>query len=615
MKSNNVLLAICLIVGSGAISSCAMHAHAIGHGVVRPNTASFTKSLAGYKVRLVAVSDNQFGPQIRVADHAWTPDGAPYQGPEARIAMRTETFSPNGGVRRSFFFELQEPQQKTDSSVSVTSRAPWRHQPRTPIDAFSYLPRNSRPTSDTDQLPGEASPVAVQVWHGVLRDSSGAIVLSQPFSFSVGLGADNSESQPIVFGIAKGEFKVIAIGRASLAKLAEGETAILASGVWGKIEATHLRPPMAQSKPSPTHRFRLIGGTFPPKMERRVVFYDAKGAEITHCGDGPNNPGSAGYTGRMFLPSGGLSEIDHYEVQERPYAFVQFDKVCLEPPLLYAHSGKEGTDHFVETPIGNVVGLLKSTNDGPWRGNVLFAADGKRWIDPGIEMAGYEYGQFDPSNHPQDNRWNILLEPIHEFSDSTTPISCEVYAADSSDGPKKELLSSWRDIPFRTPMTTIPCSPTTRPYVRIEARVGDSVWKSLETIPVTDEMKIRAASGSPGSAAIAVSFYDNGAIKTVTNGSTYVQAKATWSPKNEQVRVVAHLKDGSIANVDFNTAGYSGNDPTKNKVRGLEYSRQSNGTQVMSAGKTIDFKTIVSFDIQSQEFTHPLIINLRSPIE
>jgi hypothetical protein len=317
----------------------------------------------------------------------------------------------------------------------------------------------------------------------------------------------------------------------------------------------------------------------------------------------------------MFFRHAAVGDIARFEVQERPYEFVRFDGVRFEAPKVRAYAGQEGLDHAVDSPIGKAIGVLKSTKDGGWTGSVLYAADGTRWRDPGQELAGYEYGIFDPWNHPLDNRWSMLIEPNQELSESNTPTSYEVYAADSPDGPKKEELTSWNEVRFRAPMTEIGCLPTKRPYIRVEIRVGGGTWTTLETIPVTDRMRDTSESGSPGSRVLEVFFNDYGAIRIWQNETEAVRSKSRWRFDEQRIRAIAHLRDGTVADLNFNMAGFSGTDPKKNRYHGLEYTRQANGTHVQSGAKSIDMKDIASFELQAQDLKPAPSILLHSPVD
>ena len=519
-----------------------------------------------------------------------------------------------GGSRRCVFFEVEQPQTAKSSALTqdATIPAPPGSSITTDIDVFAYLQKNGDASGDSGGNPGAAGPIPIKLWHGVPRDNYGKVLLAMPTSIDIGFGIQSTDPQPVVFGIAQGEFKVVAKGAASVAGLREDQTAVLASGPWGRIEATHLPRPQFETRPSPTHRFRLLGGAFPPKTERKIFFYDSNGLQIASCGDGLNSPG---YTRSSFFTHGAPLDIARFEVQERPYEFVQFDRVSFDAPQFKAYSGQQGLDHALDSPIGKVVGVLKPTRDGPWSGTVLYSADGTRWIDPGPEFASYEYGNFDSWNNPLDERGSILFEPNHEFSSSTTPTSCEVYAVDSPDGPRKERLTSANELPFRAPVTMIPFKRTTRPYMRIEVRVGEGVWRTLDTIVEIDRLLSAAQAMPLGSRALEVFFDDDGGVRIWQGEPMPVRSKSTWHPGEQRVRAIAHMGDGTFADVNFNMAGYSGVDPNAKRYRGLEYTRQSNGVKIQSGFKTIDMKDISSIELQVQDLKAAISIPVHSPVD
>jgi hypothetical protein len=599
MNWKYALTAIVLSVGFGAVLGCSGRGSRLSGA--KDGSTDYDKEVGGFKVRLVAVEDSGSVGGERAADHSWTPDGFPYEGPEARLALRTKTNTSGGGSPRCLVFELEQP-----------IGAPKRAKGTTNIDVFGYLPKNGFVNDDTDHDPGSVGPLTIQLRNGMPRDFAGNLPLAEPSSVAMGYGVQSTDRQPVVFGIAQGEFRVLAKGAASVVGLTENQTATLASGPWGRIEATCLPRPQMESAPSPTHRFRLLGGAFPPRNERKVFFYDRKGRQIGSCGDGPNNPG---YAGPFFFAHSLPADIARFEVQERPYEFVQFDGVSFDAPQVRAYSGQEGFDHVQDSAIGQIVGVLKSTKYGPWSGSVLYSSDGIRWVDPGPELAAFEYGQFDASNEPLGGRLNILIEPDQDLLAANAPTQCEVYAVDSPEGQRKEQLTGRNEMTLRAPMTSISCKATTRPYVRIEMRVGDGHWRTLDTIPVSEQMLGATKPASIGSMVLQVFFDDSGAIRIGKVGEGLVRSRARWRQGEDRVRVIARLRDGKAAEVDFNVSGYSGLPPNEKRYRGMVYAKHADGTHLQSGFKRIDLKDISSFEVQAQGFKPPLLIPVHSPVD
>lgn len=604
MNWKNGVETIILIGCVGILFECGVRAGWNRSHPSKAQNGSFTKVVSGFRVRLVAVADTDLSGQARLADHSWTPDGSPYEGAEARLTPRSQAISPKGGTRRTLVFETE--QVKADGNVGSSTLRPLDN-----LDFFAFLPDSSHEDGDSGN-PGAAGPIPVQIWQGTPRDSAGNVVLTQPASVQMRLGVQSTDPQPVVIGVADGVFKVIANGPASVAGLDENQTEIVASGPWGRLEATRLPRPMFETKPSPTHRFRLLGGPFPPAAERNALFYDSRGTLVASCSDGPNN---AGYAGGMLSIRGGVSDLSRFEVRERPYKFVRFDGVSFDAPSVKAYDGQKGLDHAESCAIGKVLGVLKPTKDGPWMGYTLYAADGTRWRDPGQDIAGYEYGSFDSWNHPLDERLDLLFAPESEFIAANTPTTCEVYASDSREGTRKEKLTSWSEMSFRGPMTSIPCKPTTRPYMRVEIRVGVGAWKTLETVAVADRVRNLAKGGAPGSNIVEVAIYDDGAIRIRKGEEKALETHAKWHPGEQRIRSIAHLIDGTIADVDFNMGGFGGAPPNERRYHGLELSWQANGAHVQSGFKRIDMMDIVSFELQVQDLRPALVIPIHSPTE
>jgi len=619
MNWKNSVAGIGLLVLVYAVLGCLGLAQASRTPDAKDAHEPFSKTVAGFKVRLVAVSDAISNGRERSADHAWTPDGRPYEGPEARLALRNMANAPEGGSRRYLFFEFEEPQTAGEIALEPNSatRTAARPTPPSTFDVFTYVPKSGFARGQRTENPDAVGPVTVQAWRGKPRDSSGGIVLAQPSLVEMGCGIQRTGLQPVVIGIAQSEYKVIGMGAASVPQIAEGQTAILASGRWGRIEVMRLPMPQYIDRPAATHRFRLLGGAFPPKTERKAYFYDSKGNLIASCGDGPNTPGSMGNLSQGFVVGGGIArgDIARYEVQERPYEFVKFDEVSFDSPKFKAYLGRQGLDHAVDSSIGKVLGVLKTTKDGPWMGNILYSGDGTRWRDPGNDLSIYENGMFDPWNHPLDYRWNILFEPKQEFSSSTTPTTCEVYAADAPDGPRKELLSNWNEMPFRMPMTYISCKPTIRPYIHVEIRAGEGTWRTVEQIPVNERMLSSAETGSLGTRVLFVRLEEDGRIRSWVGDENSPLPQSSWRPNEQRIRAIARLRSGGFVDADFNMGGFSGTNPTKNRYHGLEYTRQLNGTHVQSGAKSIDIKDIESFELQVQDLKAAITIPVHSPVD
>ena len=604
MKRKDWIAVVLLAACAGAGWRYVAHARASHRPRVKRDIAEFYKSVAGFKVRLVAVVDSSGDGQARAADHAWTPDGFPYSGPDQRVSRGYVMRAASTGTQRTVDFELEQ--------IKAVTRRPGEPYPMTMVGVIAYLPKSGPGKDDRAERPGVSGPFQFQIWHGVLRDLRARLVTPPPPTpVDLGFGVEDTDPQPGVFGIAQGEYKVIASGPASVAGLSEGQTTTLSSGNWGRIEATHLRRPMVESKPAPTHRFRLLGGVFPPKTEREVFFYDSAGKVVATCGDGPNN---VGYGQRSYRGRTGAADMVRFEVQERPYEFVQFDNVWFEAPQLNGYSGQEGLDHAVDSSVGKFVGVLKSTSDRGWSSINLFSADGTRWIDPGQEFAVYEHGEFDASTHPSNQQWSLLFQPTDKFL-TASPVKCEIYASDSATGPSKEQLMKLDEMTIRSPTTVIQFSPTKRPFIRVEMQAGLGAWKPLETIAVDDRMLRTAESGTPGSRVLEVFFDDSGCIRVWKDDEPIIKSSSTWRPKEQRIRAIAHLRDGSTADVGTNMGGYSGVPPNGKGNSGLEYTRQLNGTRVQSGVRSFDFKGIASFEIQVQDYTPPVTVVLHAPVD
>jgi hypothetical protein len=489
---------------------------------------------------------------------------------------------------------------------AIDAEWPQAAAPKPPVHAFAYLPDNRRRVGD-EMDPGAAGPTAFDFWHGVARDSAGTVILAHPSPINMSFNVSGTEPQPVVFGVARGPFEKIAEGPISMTGLEEGRPKTVASGHWGKIEAKRLKLPDAWTKPPATHSLRLVSPVFPPKTERRVLFFDSKGRQVASCSDGPNNAASFGWPNLL-----GSNPVDvvRFQVEERPYEFVKFDDVKFAAPRIEGHKGAQGREYAVKAPAGTVVGVLASTQEGPWNGSVLYAPDGTRWIDPDGGLDAYEYGQFDPWNHQQWANWNVLLEPNAQ-SASQAPSSCEVYAADSPNGPRQELLTlGSASLTFRSPMTYILCKPTKRPYLRIEMKAGDGDWKTLHTVTVTEQMLHAAETAPLGTRILEVFYDDNGGVRVWRDESLPVKLQKTWRPGEQRIRTLARLRDGSVVEASTNMSGLGG---TGVGYLGLEYTRQASGVAIMLDGKSVDIRDVGAFEIQTQNFLPASATYVHSP--
>ncbi len=121
-----------------------------------PETTTFTASLAGFRVRLVAVADTGGNGRVRLADHAWTPAGRPFEGAEAQLSQQNMVSAPQGGTRRYVVFEIEPPSAKQTTPAAPTS-APESAAP-SELDAFAYLPMNGESSDDSVGNPGLSGP-------------------------------------------------------------------------------------------------------------------------------------------------------------------------------------------------------------------------------------------------------------------------------------------------------------------------------------------------------------------------------------------------------------------------------------------------------------------------
>lgn len=604
-------LATLTILVSILLSGCADRAK-VNHSFKK---GLFTKELAGFNIQLVAIAESGGPNQTRVADRAWRPEGVPYDGPEARLSRSQFSTAPGDQVNKLLFFELNRvgitSSKSSSRSESGTEKSPLGDS----CDVFAYLPESHGPWNEVEN-PEAAPPITVQTWSAPPRDSGGRPILAEPSLVGMALGQQDDRPQPVKFGIAKGDFKVMASGTVSIANLNEGQSSTIGQGTWGRIEVRKEKRPLAESKPSPTHRFQLIGGQFPPRLERQVKFYNANGAVVASCGDGPNNPG---YYRLGFMNHAGPKDIVRFELQERPYQFVQFDDVCFKAPRLEAHRGSEGLARVIGSSVGQAIGILRPTKEGSWNGAVLYAADGIRWIDPGSELESLEYGGFDPWNQPLDERWNILFEPNMEILSPGVPTTCEIYAADSSFGPTREKLTAWNETPFRSPLTMITCAPTSREFLRLEVRVGTGEWRTMESIPITPAMHESAVRAAPGTRVLEVFFDDDGTIWLWRGEPEPIRSKSTYSRTEQSIRAIARLKSGATREVNFNISGTSivrigGNSSRQvRQYRGIEVDRQASGTFVQLGSSNLKLAEIESIDLQAQDFKPAETMSIHSP--
>jgi hypothetical protein len=320
MNWKNGFVAILLVVCLFTIKRCGGLVRANRRVGLKSSPAAFTKLVAGYKLQLVAIGDAGSGDHPNGVGNAWTPDGFPLEQLASGFTTGNSSRTLKGGWHRLLFFTAQQP--------ATEIKIPAKPGNQTFIDAFAFLPQNRVPNERSDEDPGSMGPIKLSFWVGAPQVPGGP-AFSVGSAAAMALGVTNTRSQPVAFGIAKDKFKVTVTGTASVVGIGEGSTETIASGPWGKIEATHMRHPDAESAPSQSHRFRLLGGPYPPITERRVYFYDVKGKVIATCGDGQNN---SGYCGFYFTTAGGPGDITHFEIVERPYEYVQFDEVNFDPP-------------------------------------------------------------------------------------------------------------------------------------------------------------------------------------------------------------------------------------------------------------------------------------------
>ena len=318
------LLVVCILT----VRRCGSAVQANRRMGLKADHAAFTKSVDGYKIQLIGVQDASHANQPARDEDSWTPDGFPLPDGSRDFGAFDLPRNLKDGWPRRLLFLVQLP----TSGIKI----PPKPGKETDIDVITYLPQNNVPNDGSDGNPGCSGPLQLKFWIGAPQVPGGPPVVGAGSAARMAVGVTNTKPQPVVFGIASGNFRVIAKGPASVVGISEGSTETIASGPWGRIEATHQIHPKSETSPTPTHHFRLLGGPYPPTTERKVFFYNAKGVVITTCGDGQNN---LGYMGPFFNPSGAPGPITHFEIQERPYAFVQFNEVNFDPPEFASDKG------------------------------------------------------------------------------------------------------------------------------------------------------------------------------------------------------------------------------------------------------------------------------------
>ena len=604
MTRNHFLAALRRVVLVGSTFGCFALTHASSSSTSTNPDAAPPQILSGFKVRLVVVADAAWRREIRMADHAWLPNGKPYLGPQRRLDSQASRGNDGGRTPRWLVFELELPGVRTRTHV--------RPELERDIDVIAYLPNGGSVKDDFSPDPAMVGPVRIELPFFIREEVNGYLIRSWPFSVNLKVGVQNTMTQPVLFGIARGKYKVVAKGTVKpFMDLKEGQSAVIASGSWGRIEAGHIAKTTFEGSGNPTHVFKLLGSPIPPSADRKVLFYDSKGVSLGGCGDGPNNPGYLGHS--LYWPSS-PAKVASFEIQERPYEFVKFENVTLKAPEVEAYRVSEGVEHAAVSPIGKLLGVLEPGKEGPWRSVILYAADGKRWLDPGCELDGFEYGEYDPSNFVRDEVWDVLFQPSKEFLGNNGPITYDVFAADSPTGPPKERLTFDHEPQVMTPLTRIYSKATSRPYIRFEVQSGQGIWKTLESIPVTRQMLAVSEKGEVGSRVLDLYLDEDGSVRIHREGLQLFVSQPKWRPGKQRVRAIANLKDGTIADLNFNSSGYTGEQPRGHRYRGFEYSKQTAGTLVLSGSKWLDIKDIVSFELQAQDLNKPVWLSVHTPV-
>jgi len=335
-----------------------------------------------------------------------------------------------------------------------------------------------------------------------------------------GVYVDDPSADKYLFGLATGEWKTIDTFKSVLIK-GPYKGRVFASGPWGRAVVIH-----ADNEPP----FEAYGGHGLPSVslsldppsdvynqELRLRAYDAAGKEI---------PVSSRQN-RASVGIGEISNVASFEVQARPYVYLEFKDLHFDPlPSLWRDFVWGPNQQASTIRIGEATAELTAVaatkpGTGEWNKqqyvfDSLYTVDGHRWRDhdqaydnatsPRVEIAP----TFDPVTRnmrpPQalPQPWIATLRfPNKATGDQKPAVRMEVYGS-NSDKPGQDLHGDWNLTPLNwndngQPRTLreydIWASFALKPeakYAQFKIEVASGSWqKAAEVVPDPEEIKPR----------------------------------------------------------------------------------------------------------------------------
>ncbi len=283
---------------------------------------------------------------------------------------------------------------------------------------------------------------------GGLEPSRGKPVLHKSRVYVDSPGADT-----FIFGLAEGPWSLLNTVKNTLSKTPKNDD-VIAKGPWGEARlvdrqmgAIYKGQPMELSK-SPWGYGQLmvrIIKSEPVTDDVRLRAFDKSGTEIF----------SSWRLGSGMFSTPDSSNIDHWEVESRPYSFVKFTNVSFDPDPKVWSGIVWGPDvPSAEIKLGAVKVDIKGIQHlGPWAVSDdqygpfrLYSPEGKLWKDgPGRLQATtgrYEYLPNGRKGKELPAPWFVFLNIAQTGNDDKAAVRMEIYGSDVTE-PGKGLHKEW----------------------------------------------------------------------------------------------------------------------------------------------------------------------------
>ena len=542
----------------------------------------------GIQVRLVAISRSELGPKeldYWVGDRSWTPDGAPYSGPE----LRNDGDFPSSGTypdeigTRFLTFEITSTKGED-------------------LDVYGYLPDGIKTLVESSESLRDRPPLPGRLWAAPGRDVPRRLPLESVRSrlFMTPILVEAGFKSRYRFALARGDWKPLL----STTRIpTKPKTQEIARGEWGSLRLIG-NPGWGTSNAIVEFR---IDPVEPVEQSFRVRAFGKDGHLLaSNLFDAPQRAG---------ISESALDQVGRIEVDSRPFSYVEFRGIHFEPdPKLWGESywGSEGERAVVDVEgIVRLNGLIRRcTEDRDWASYELFAPDGKHWRES-PEMSSWRWNSFGPTK----GEFQGLLRWAPSLVRRGQTARVDIFASTSPEPGRGlgERVQSSRAFTDGTPRpySFDGAEPHTRfsapstPYVQFAVRVSEGKWTLAGSAPPPKEpvgkLRIERIEGARKEIHVgSLDLYYEPKDRE-RRQDTWRKAVVTWDSHNNEARLVAKLRSGQRVLL----RGYGEPD---SQYYEFELNQDSE-----PASQGIALKDIEAFEVETRAYGEPKYLVAKLP--